>query len=254
MLYKTQLQANQWRPHVTTKNKYLDKERQWLLIEGKQERLAFLHVYIACQNNNNMSYLQWNEDLFAMLTEETLIMKSQGYSILAMGDFNTRVGQLPGLEDNLPDTNNNYPMFLNFIQSTNLIIVNTLPISKGLFTRFMDGSNRPGTMSLLDYGLRDADSVNTVSSFVIDKDARFDCGSDHALLEAEITFGWRISVHWKMTDALHFNFNSQSSFKLFQHKLDFMCSSISLHDFDRLSSDSMVQHLTSTVKAAIPSY
>ena len=180
MLYKKDLQATPWHPNVSTSNKYLDRERQWLLIEGRQERLAFLHVYIACQNNNKDSYIKWNEDLFKMMTEETLTLKAQGFSILAMGDFNTRVGQIPGLEDNLPDVNNNHPMFLNFINCTNLVIINSLPVSKGLFTRFMDGSDRPGTRSLLDYGLRDADSVHTVSSFVIDKNARFDCGSDHA--------------------------------------------------------------------------
>ena len=185
-----------------------------------------------------------------MLVDETIIMKSQGYSILAMGDFNTRVGQIPGLEDNLADTNNNYPMFLNFIQCTNLVIINTLPISKGLFTRFMDGSNRPGTMSLLDYGLCDSASVNTVSSFVIDQDARYDCGTDHALLEAEISFGWRISLHWKLTDAVVYNFNSNSSFKRFKNKLDHLCSSIPQSEFDNMSSALMVQHLASAVRTA----
>ena len=248
MLYKNNLHATPWYPSVSPENKYLDRERQWLLIEGNRERLAFLHVYIACQNNSNDSYLKWNEDLFTMITEETLTLKAQGFSILAMGDFNTRVGQIPGLENNLPDVNNNHPMFLNFIQCTNLIIINTLPVSKGLFTRFMNGSDLPGTKSLLDYGLRDADSVHTVSSFVIDKSARFDCGTDHALLEAEITFGWRTSLHWNLNEAIQFNFSSSRSFMAFEGELDLLCSSIPHEEFEGLSSEEMVQHLTSTIK------
>ena len=142
-----------------------------------------MHVYVVCQNNRSDSYLQWNEDLFSLLIDETLVLKAQGFSILALGDFNTRVGRIPGMENNTPDTNNNFPMFSNFIKSTNLVILNSLPITKGLFTRFDDESGSPGTKSVLDYGLRDSDSVHTVSSFIIDANARFDCGSDHALLE-----------------------------------------------------------------------
>ena len=49
-----------------------------------------------------------------------------------MRDFNTRVGELPGLEGNTKDTNNNYPMFMTFIQQVNMTIINTLPITKGI--------------------------------------------------------------------------------------------------------------------------
>ena len=40
-----------------------------------------------------------------------------------MGDFNTRVGNMAGLEGNTPDTNNNYPMFMNFIAEVNMTII-----------------------------------------------------------------------------------------------------------------------------------
>ena len=130
---------------------FVSNERQWLLVEGSSEWVAFLHVYIACQSNNSDDYLKWNEHLFSLITQETLLLRNQGFTILALGDFNTRVGQLPGLEQNTPDTNKNFPMFMTFIQSAGLVIINTLPITKGVFTRFMNGSNLPGTRSLLDY-------------------------------------------------------------------------------------------------------
>ena len=56
----------------------------------------------------------------------------------------------------------------------------------GLFTRFMDNGNREGSKSLLDYGAIDNDHVHTVTSFTIDENARYSCGSDHALLECII--------------------------------------------------------------------
>ena len=49
-----------------------------------------------------------------------------------MGDFNTRVGELPGLEGNTKNANNNFPKFMSFIQQVNMTIINTLPITKGM--------------------------------------------------------------------------------------------------------------------------
>ena len=90
------------------------------------------------------------------------MLRRQGLCCIAMGDFNTRVGEMHGLAGNTPDTNNNFPMFINFITEVNLTIINTLPIARGLFTRFMDSSGRPGSKSLLDYGLVDNDQKVTI--------------------------------------------------------------------------------------------
>ena len=59
----------------------------------------------------------------------------------------------------------------------------------------MNNTGRPGTKSLLDYGLIDGEHINTVTSFVIDEDSRFDAGSDHALLECTLLFGDRPKVY-----------------------------------------------------------
>ena len=63
---------------------------------------------------------------------ETIRLRRDGFSVLAMGDFNSRVGQIPGLEQNHPGLNKNTPMFMNFIQQANLVIINTLPVARGL--------------------------------------------------------------------------------------------------------------------------
>ena len=177
-------------------------ERQWLLLGNK---CAFLHIYIACQTTRSDSYLQWNEDLFQLVTGEAILLRRQGICCLAMGDFDTRVGQMDGLEGNTSDTNSNFPMFTTFIQQVNMTILNTLPISQGLFTRFMDKAGTTGSKSLLDYGLIDNDHLNTVTSFTIDEEARFSCGSDHALLECIINVDNRPSVQWSYSEAVHYN-------------------------------------------------
>ena len=78
-----------------------------------------MHCYIACQEDTDR-FIAWNEDLFMLLRDEALILKQEGFIILAMGDFNTRVGQVEGLENNVPGVNRNQPMFMNFITEVNL--------------------------------------------------------------------------------------------------------------------------------------
>ena len=210
ILYKESLVAHQWTPPVPQDLEYISNERQWLLITSQQDRCAFLHCYIACQNPSD-SFIKGNEDLFHLLTKEAIQLRKMGYRVLAMGDFNSRVGQLKGLERNTPDTNRNQPMFMTFITEVNLLIINTLPIAKGLFTRFMNNTGLPGTKSLLDYGLIDNEHANTVTTFTIDEEARFSAGSDHALLECDIVFGSQPHIKWDFQEVIQYNFGDKSS-------------------------------------------
>jgi hypothetical protein len=74
--------------------------------------------------------------------------------------------------------------------------------------------------SLLDYGLTDQDHVNTVTSFVIDKDARHNTGSDHALLECIIELGATPTVQWCYTEAVHYNLVVNTDFTTYKSTLD----------------------------------
>ena len=255
MLYKESLTAHEWNPIVPPNLTYIQNERQWLLLDSKHKKCAFLHVYIACDSGNNDSCMKWNEDLFFLLSQESMKLKRQGFVIISMGDFNSRIGNMQGLEFNTPDTNRNAPMFLNFVSEVNLMIMNTLPISKGTFTRFMDSSGTPGSQSLLDYGLIDAEFSHTVTSFVIDQDARVECGSDHALLECEIVFDHVPHVAWAYQDAIHYNLKENSKFSEFQSILDQTTNTISLSQFSELNTAQMLPHLTESLNhSAVKSF
>ena len=242
LIYKDGLTAHQWIPPVPDQLQYISTERQWLLLGRK---IAFLHIYVACQSNTNDGFIQWNEDLFHLVTQEALLLRNQGFCCLAMGDFNTRLGAIPGLEGNKVDRNRNAPMFLSFVAQVNLTIINTLPLSKGLFTRFMDGS--PGSESLLDYGLIDNDNVGSVSSFVIDEEARYSCGSDHALLECSIKDRSTPRVHWSHTEAVQYNINGTTDYSKYKEGLDEAVESIPLHEFSKLTVKEMLPHISENV-------
>ena len=183
------------------------------------------------------------------MTQEAKSLRRQGFIVLALGDFNTRVGNLPGLEGNTADTNQNTPMFMNFVTEVNMIIINSLPVSKGLFTRFMDNSGLPGSRSLLDYGLVDGDHQDTVTSFTIDEDARFDCGSDHALLECDMEFGARPKVKtWSYHNVFQYNISDDADFSSYHSALDTFSSSIRLEEFENMDVCQMLPHVSNTLK------
>ena len=245
MIYREELTAHQWTPPVPPAQQYVEKERQWLLLGNN---CAFLHIYIACQSYRNRDFLQWNEDLFALVTAEAMVLRRKGFCCLAMGDFNTRVGELPGLEGNTTDTNDNYPAFVSFISQVNMTIINTLPQSRGLFTRFMNGSR-----SLLDYGLIDSDHVNTVTSFVIDEDARYEAGSDHALLECILELDDRPKVSWSYSEAIHYNLNSSTDYTKYMNTLDNAISDVPLHEFTAKGVEDMLPHVTESIRKSAKS-
>ena len=207
-------------------------------------------MYIACQNNTDDSFISWNEDLFFLITQESLRLRQQGFTVLAMGDFNSRVGPIPGLDGNTPDHNHNTPKFLTFLNEVNLLIINTLPVAKGLFTRFMDSSGRTCSKSLLDYGLIDHDKANTVTSFVIDEDARFESGSDHAVLECTIEFSEVPRVRWAIQEPLHYDIRDNSNYKDYQDALDDIVASVPFSEFSKHPSSQMLSHVSESINSA----
>ena len=244
LLYKPTLTPHHWTPQVPPDLLYISNERQWLLLDNGKEKCAFLHVYIACASKKNDGFLKWNEDLFMLLTQEAIKLRKEGFIVCSLGDFNTRVGQIEGLEQNTPDINRNTPMFLNFVSQVNLVIINSLPLAQGLFTRFMNGSDLPGSKSLIDYGLIDTDHTHTVSSFVIDENARFDAGADHALLVVELVYGPVPGISWSYHQTLKLDLRGDSDFVAYQTNLDQQLSSTPLHHFQTLPTSQMLPHLT----------
>ena len=246
IFYKDTLMAHEWTPNTDPEYKYVEKERQWLLIDGDgSNRMAFLNCYIACQSFTSDAFIKWNEDLFHLISKEAIYLRQRGFMLLAMGDFNSCVGQIPGLEGNLPDVNRNFPMFSNFISETGLIIMNTLPLCKGLFTWF-----KRDQKSLLDYGLVDADHVQKITLFNIDEDARFACMSDHALLECEVLFQTSPKAPKNCPDVIRYNFHERSDFTSYMIRLESMLSSVDLDTFSHLSTPEMLKHITNTIHDA----
>ena len=250
LIYKKDLTVHCYQPEVPAEHYYVRNERQWLLVGSGSNKCAFLHVYIACQNTrDNNSFVQWNEDLFSLITQEAIWLRRQGFIVLAMGDFNSRVGNIPGLEKNTPDHNSNTSKFMRFIEEVNLMIVNTLPVAKGLFTRFNDHSPGMGS-SLLDYALIDSDKHEMVSSFVIDEDARIACGSDHALLLCDLIFKQRPRVSWRFQKTFTYDIRENTDYSQYIQALEAGIITMPLAEYSEAPLDHMLKHLTDNIHKA----
>ena len=94
LAYRSTLNAHHWIPSVDSSKAYVANERQWLLVQGDGGlKVAVLSCYLACQRRDHDQFISWNQDLYSLMAHECQVLKSQHYQILAMGDFNARVGR-----------------------------------------------------------------------------------------------------------------------------------------------------------------
>ena len=135
-------------------------------------------------------------------------------------------------------------MFLNFLQEASLTIINTLPIAKGLFTRFMDST---GSKSLLDFGLIDSDHASSVNSFVIDEHARYAAGSDHALLECHLVVNESQRLTWSFKESFAYNIHGNTNFDGYKDSLDHAMTTIPVSQFEQLSAEEMLPHIAENI-------
>ena len=131
-----------------------------------------------------------------------------------------------------------------------LVIINTLPVAKGLFTRFMNPGQRNWTNSVLDYGLIDGDSIRNVSSFVIDDQARYRCGSDHALLECDVMFSGSPRVRWTYNEVISYNIHDKTNYTLYKSTLDAKIGQTSLAEFSSKSPADMLPLIVDAVNSS----
>ena len=114
----------------------------------------------------------------------------------------------------------------------------------------MNPRENSGLCSLLDYGLIDGDNVNSVSSFVIDENARFRCGSDHALLQCEMEFSGHPRINWTYDEVVRYNINERTNYEKFKTMLDEKVQSVSLTSFSKLTPSAMLPHLVESLTSS----
>ena len=165
---------------------FVRKERAWKTVETVRGKTAICGVYAGFQAADDR-HGDWNEALLSVISSEINTLRSDGFRVILLGDFNCHIGNEHGVgvPGNHPDINRNGRRFLNFLSTTNCVHINgcanVRPVT-GLWTR-----QQGGVSSVLDYGVVAREHLESVQSLFIDDKGNYGGGSDHNWIFLDMT-------------------------------------------------------------------
>ena len=180
-------------PNIEHKDlEYVNNERFWVTVESQKCKTAFCSAYLGCQYGDDRNK-DWNDGIYWVLRQEAVALRSSGYRLQFLGDYNGHVGNIlgQGVLGNSGDINNNGERFLNFLMSCDLRHINgelrtagdpDSKICSGLWTR-----QRGNSRSVIDFVSVSAEHVDTVVSMHVDDSGTYGGGSDHNWVWVKMT-------------------------------------------------------------------
>ena len=164
---------------------YVQNERVWVTVQSQNCKTAFCSVYLGCQYSDDNKHKEWNDGIYWVLRLEAVALRSAGYRLQFLGDFNGHIGNVvgQGVPGNSPDINPNGKRFLDFLLACDLRHVNgelrdmgdpESRICKGLWTR-----QRGNSKSIIDFVGVSAEHIDSVMSMNVDDSGSYGGGSDH---------------------------------------------------------------------------
>ena len=157
-------------------NTFVNNERVWVTVQSNSSKTAVCGLYLGCQYGDDR-HGRWNDTIYQVVQQEAFALRSKGYRVVYLGDFNGHVGCRPGqgIVGNNPDVNLNGSRFLDFLTRTDSRNVNSVQrLTTGLWTR-----QRGGHSSIIDYAVVSNEHMDSVISLHIDDKGEFGGGSDH---------------------------------------------------------------------------
>ena len=145
-------------------------------MESGGVKTAICGAYFGCQTPDDR-HGEWNERMYQTLHQEQSVLRSMGYRIVFLADFNAHVGNDPstGIVGNNPDVNPNGTRFLDFLHRTSMRHIKGMRhLSSGFWSR-----QRGHSKSVLDYGVISEEHLPSVVSMLVYSDGYFGGGSDH---------------------------------------------------------------------------
>ena len=155
---------------------FVRNERIWITTESLSFKSAVCGAYFGCQQPDNRNE-RWNSAIYAVIHEEAMVLKRQGYRVTILADFNGHIGcqEGVGIIGNNPDINPNGQLLIDFIQGGGFKHVNgEQHLTTGLWTR-----QRGTSRSILDLALVCEEDLCKVGNLKIDDKGEYGGSSDH---------------------------------------------------------------------------
>ena len=221
---------------------FVEKERVWRTVDTLHGKTAFCAVYAGFQAGDDR-HGQWNDILFSVLQSEIHDLRSKGFRVVLLGDFNSHVGCVPGIgiENNNPDVNKNGKRFLKFLDETNCVHVNGIKqVTSGLWTW-----QKNGTSSVVDYCVVGAEHLSTVKSMTIDDQGLYSGCSDHNWMFVTLKdlFRRKHIKTRKTNPKKSWNIHSNLNWNAFKSMVSNLCSTIDVNLDSQTLADNMRQLL-----------
>ena len=170
---------------------FVANERVWITVESELCKTAICGLYLGCQYSDDRN-ADWNTLIYQTLQEESFHLRSKGYRVVFLGDFNGHVGEVlgVGVPGNKPGINANGQRFLDFLTHTDSVHINgsvktpgqwDTRLTTGLWTR-----QRGGSSSIIDFAVVSSEHLDSVVGLVVDDQGEYGTLSDHNWLFLEL--------------------------------------------------------------------
>ena len=235
---------------------FVNNERVWVTVASQTSKTAICGAYFSCQQSDDR-YGTWNDTMYAVIQQEAFALRSKGYRVVYLGDFNGHVGNQPGVGiiGNTPGINLNGRRLLNFLSVTDSVHINgqcrvsgdwSTRLANGLWTR-----QRGGHTSVIDYGIISREHVNTVISLTIDDQGLLGGGSDHnwLILDLEDKFVQKKRITNLAVKKDRWNIEEDQDWSCFQDLVSKSMTGLDLSSVDNLASTVSASILSALRKA-----
>ena len=232
---------------------FVANERLWITVESQSCKTAVCGLYLGCQYSDDRNAM-WNDTIYQTIQNESYCLRSQGYRVVFLGDFNGHIGNKlgQGIPGNKPDINPNGHRFLNFLNHTNTVHINggvRVPgcwdtrITSGLWTR-----QRGGHSSILDYGVVSAEHINSVITMTVDDHGEYGTLSDHNWLFLDLydKFATRKRVSNLPTKKSNWNIKDDQDWSGFQEQISSSVASV-----DNSSPENLASSISASILSAL---
>ena len=230
---------------------FVRNERMWITTKSLSTKSAVCGAYYGCQYPDNRNSV-WNETIYRVVHAEAAILRSQGYRIIMLADFNGHIGCEPGIgiQGNSPNINYNGRLLLDFIHRGGLKHVNgEQHLVKGLWTR-----QRGASRTVLDLALISEEHLGSIMSLMIDDQGIYGGSSDHnwLFLELEDCFVQKKRILNVPTKKSGFQIEQNQDWTFFQSEIRSMLRGQNLQSMDEdqlatLISGSLLESGTKTI-------
>ena len=226
---------------------FVNSERIWVTVQSQTSKTAICGVYLGCQYGDDR-HGAWNDALYQVLQQEAYDLRSKGYRVCYMGDFNGHVGCVPGqgVAGNSANINPNGRRFLDFLDRTDSVHVNGIDhLTKGLWTR-----QRGGVSSIIDFAVISREHLSSVISLEIDDKGELGGGSDHNWLVLDLADNFiRLKrVSNATTNKPGWNITEDQDWSSFSQEVKNNCQNIDYTDVNKCASS-----ISATILAALHS-